>query len=125
VGGFSEVDMGALGRSETPEARAEREAIFSAWLAGDRSRAFPGGESFAAVLARVRGAVGSVLDAASGARVAIVTHRVPILAAAALCTTGDVSAAAGACANGSVTTIVREEGDVWRLLAWGVASPLP
>ena len=43
VDGFAEVDMGNLSEPETTRDRAERDAIFSAWLAGDRSRRFPGG----------------------------------------------------------------------------------
>jgi probable phosphoglycerate mutase len=118
--GFGEVDMGALAEAEIAEARAEREAILAAWLAGDRGRPFPGGEDFAAVIRRVGDGLRGVVAASPGARVAIVTHRVPLAAAAALCG----APASGACANGSITTIEREEDDRWRLVAWGDARHL-
>src|SRR5689334_22981383 len=52
VDGFAEVDMGSLSDAETPQGLAQRQAIFEAWLAGDRARGFPGGEDFAAVVRR-------------------------------------------------------------------------
>ena len=88
IEGFAEVDMGAFANPETPEARAERDAIFSAWLTGDRSRPFPGGEDFSAVVRRVREGLRAIFGAAPCARVAIVTHRMPIAAATALCEPG-------------------------------------
>jgi broad specificity phosphatase PhoE len=123
VDGFAEVGLGALTDPDTPEGRAERDAIFSAWLAGDHRRAFPGGEDFAAVTQRVRNGLRAVCQAAPGARVALVTHRMPIAAAAALCAPGGMAGAPGACPNGSITTL-RPEGDGWRLLAWGDARHL-
>src|SRR5512144_1828975 len=38
VPGFAEVNMGQLSDPGSPAGRAERDALFSAWLAGDRSR---------------------------------------------------------------------------------------
>ncbi len=122
VGGFAEVDMGALSDPDTPAGRAEREAIFSAWLAGDRSRAFPGGEDFAAVVRRVREGLLAVSGQAPGGRV-VVTHRMAIAAAAALCAPGGASVAPGGCPNGSITTLLAEDGDGWCLVAWGDAPP--
>ncbi len=118
VAGFAEVAMGALTDPGTPEGRAERDAIFSAWLAGDFRRGFPGGEDFEAVTRRVREGLRAVARDRPGARIAIVTHRMPIAAAAALA--GQV-APPGACANGSITTL-REEAGGWRLVAWGEAG---
>lgn len=122
VDGFGEVDMGALSDAGAGEGRAEREAIFSAWLAGDRSRAFPGGEDFAAVTRRVRDGLAAILGANPGRRVALVTHRMPIAAAAEICE-GEGSAPRGACPNASITT-VREEGGRLRLVIWGDARHL-
>jgi broad specificity phosphatase PhoE len=48
-----------------------------------------------------------------GGRLAIVTHRMPIAAAAAL---AGRAGPAGACANGSITTL-RQEGDGWSVVA--------
>ncbi len=124
IEGFAEVDMGALANPETPEARAERDAIFSAWLAGDRSRPFPGGEDFSAVVRRVRDGLRAIFGAAPCARVAIVTHRMPIAAATALCEPGGAPGTPGSCPNGSITTLLSKGGDRWRLLAWGDARHL-
>lgn len=121
VEGFAEVDMGALSDSEAPEDRAERQAIFSAWLAGDRVRAFPGGEDFAAVVRRVRDGLRMIAAASPGRRIALVTHRVPIAAAAALSEEGGAAVPAGGCPNGSITTLESEDGERWRLVAWGEA----
>jgi ribonuclease H / adenosylcobalamin/alpha-ribazole phosphatase len=117
---LGEVDMGALADAATAEGRAERDAIFQAWLAGDRSRAFPGGEDFPAVLRRVREGLRAILAEAPAARVAVVTHRMAIAAAAELAG----SEARGACPNGAITTIVPEDGDRLRLEAWGDARHL-
>jgi broad specificity phosphatase PhoE len=124
VEGFAEVDMGSLSDPETAEGRAEREAIFSAWLAGDRSRAFPGGEDFAAVVRRVGEGLRALAASSPGPRIALVTHRMPIAAAAALCEAGGAPAPSGGCANGSVTTLESEDGARWRLVAWGDAKHL-
>ncbi len=122
--GFTEVDMGSLGDPETPGSRSERDAIFSAWLAGDRSRAFPGGEDFPAVVRRVRDGLRAIVAAAPGARVAVVTHRIAIAAAAALCAPGGAAVPPGACPNGAITTIESQDGDRFRLVAWGDARHL-
>ncbi len=118
--GFAEVGMGALADPDSPEGRAARDAIFSAWLAGDFRRGFPGGEDFDAVVRRVREGLGAVSRDLPGRRVAIVTHRMPIAAAAALAGQGRPP---GACANGSITTL-RQEGDGWVLATWGDARHL-
>jgi broad specificity phosphatase PhoE len=55
--------------------------------------------------------------------VALVTHRMPIAAAAALCGPGGPAGAPGACPNGSITTL-RREGEGWRMVAWGEARHL-
>ncbi len=124
VQGFAEVDMGALSDAETPDGRAERESIFEAWLAGDRRRAFPGGEDFEAVVRRVREGLRALAAASPGARIVLVTHRMPIAAAAAMCEAGGATASAGGCANGSITAIESEDGERWRLVAWGDARHL-
>ena len=121
VEGFAEVDMGALSDSGTPEDLAERQAIFSAWLAGDRARTFPGGEDFAAVVRRVREGLRLLAAASPGRRIALVTHRMPIAAAAALSEKGGAAVPAGGCPNGSITTLESEDGERWRLVAWGEA----
>ena len=121
VEGFAEVDMGALSDSEAPEDRAERQAIFSAWLAGDRARAFPGGEDFSAVVSRVREGLRMLAAASPGRRIVLVTHRMPIAAAAALSEKGGAALPVGGCPNGSITTLESEDGERWRLVAWGEA----
>jgi len=118
--GLAEVGMGALSDPDSPEGRAERDAIFSAWLAGDRRRGFPGGETFAAVTGRVREALLAAARGRPGARVAMVTHRVPIAAAAAL---AGHAGAPGGCPNGSITEL-RQDGERWTLVAYGEARHL-
>ncbi len=121
LAGVAEVGMGALTDPETPEGRAERDAIFSAWLAGDFRRGFPGGERFEDVTRRVREALAAVARDHPGRRVAIVTHRMPIAAAAAL---AGQPTPPGGCPNGSVTTL-RQDGDGWTVVAWGDAPSPP
>ncbi len=117
---FGEVGMGVLTDPGSPQERAERDAIFSAWLAGEFRRGFPGGEDFDAVTRRVREGLRAVTRDRRDDRLVIVTHRMPIAAAAAL---AGHARAAGACANGSITTL-RQEDDRWTLLAWGDAQHL-
>jgi broad specificity phosphatase PhoE len=119
VEGFAEVDMGVLADPRTAEGRAEREAIFNGWLSGDRDRAFPGGEDFPAVVRRVEAGLRAIGAAHPGGRVALVTHRMPIAAAAALAGLP----AAGSCANCSITTL-EQDGDRWCVLAYGDARHL-
>ncbi len=120
LAGVAEVGMGSLTDPDSPAGRAERDAIFSAWLAGDFRRGFPGGEDFEAVKRRVREALRAVSTDLPGRRVAIVTHRMPLAAAAAL---AGQARPPGACANGSITTL-RQEGEEWTLVAWGDARHL-
>jgi broad specificity phosphatase PhoE len=120
LAGFAEVGMGMLTDPESPEGRAERDAIFSAWLAGDFRRGFPGGEGFADVVRRVHEALGAASRDPRHGRIAIVTHRMPIAAAAALA--GEPTPPGG-CRNGSVTTL-RQEGDGWTLAAPPGAQPV-
>lgn len=124
VDGFHEVDMGILAEPRTEEDRAQRKAIFSSWLAGDYSRGFPGGEDFAAVVQRVRGALRGVVSARPGSRIAVVTHRMPIAAAAIVAQPGETSLVPGACANGSITTLASDGGEALRLLDWADARHL-
>jgi broad specificity phosphatase PhoE len=122
--GFGEVDMGALADPETAEGRAEREALFAAWLAGDRRRAFPGGEDFASVTRRVRDGLASVAGASSGGPVAVVTHRMALVAAAELCAPPGAPLDGGGCPNGSITTLESDRSGGWRLVAWADAGHL-
>ncbi len=117
VAGLGEVDMGSLSNAATASERAEREAIFSAWLAGDRRRAFPEGEDFGAVLRRVSAAL--ELACARGGAVAVVTHRMAIAAALSLCVPPDLARPAGPCPNGSITTIRRDDEGHWTHVAPG------
>jgi ribonuclease H / adenosylcobalamin/alpha-ribazole phosphatase len=124
VDGVHEVDMGALSGADAGAGRAEREAIFSAWLAGDRSRSFPGGEDFAAVARRVAARLAAIARDAPGARVAIVTHRMPIAAAASLCAPAAAAVPPGGCANGSITVVEADAGGALRLVVYGDARHL-
>ena len=117
VAALGEVDMGALSDTVEEAGRTEREAIFSAWLAGNRSRSFPGGEAFADVVRRVEGALRAVARAAAGMHVGVVTHRMPIAAAAEICHRDGTAPAPGHCANGSIT-VLREEDGRFQLVSW-------
>ncbi|MFL5291353.1 MAG: histidine phosphatase family protein, partial [Myxococcales bacterium] len=119
VEGFAEVDMGVLAEPRTPEDREEREAIFDGWLSGNRARAFPGGEDFPAVMRRVEAGLRVIGAAHPGGRIALVTHRMPIAAAAALAG----APGAGSCANCSITTL-EHDGDRWCVVAFGDARHL-
>lgn len=114
--GFHEVDMGRLSRPESAADRAERDALFAAWLAGDRGRGFPGGEDFPAVVRRVEAGLAALAAAtAGGGRLAVVSHRIAIAAAVALGAPGGDPP--GACAYCSVTTLRRDGDGPWRLEA--------
>lgn len=123
--GFHEVDMGALADAATPADRAEREAIFSAWLSGDFRRRFPGGEDFDAVMRRVEAALRSVFPTSAAPRgVVVVSHRMAIAAAASLANGTGRAALPGRCPNGAVTTLREREGGGWELVAWADARHL-
>lgn len=123
--GFREVDMGALADAESSEGRAERDAIFTAWLSGDHRRAFPGGEDFGAVMRRVEAALRTICSASPAPRdVVVVSHRMAIAAAAALALGTGRAALPGRCANGSVTTLRARDGGGWELVAWADARHL-
>src|SRR6266568_905550 len=97
VEGFDEVDMGTLSDSETSEDRA-------------------------AVVRRVREGLRVLATASPGRRIALITHRIPIAAAAALSEKGGAAVPAGGCPNGSITTLESRDGERWRLVAWGEVS---
>jgi broad specificity phosphatase PhoE len=124
VHGLQEVDMGSLAAADAGAGRAEREAIFAAWLAGDRRRRFPGGEDFSAVARRVSERLRAVAREAPGARVALVTHRMPIAAAASLCAAGGGAVPPGGCANGSITVVEVDGAGGFRLVTYGDARHL-
>jgi len=124
VDGLTEVDMGSLSDPRTPEERALRDAILAGWLVDDRGRSFPAGEDWVGVVRRVEEELRGVMERWPGRDVAIVTHRVALAAAASLCTGVAASLARGACANGSITTLVREDAAIWTLERWGDATHL-
>jgi broad specificity phosphatase PhoE len=71
------------------------------------------------VVRRVREGLRTLAAAAAGGHIALVTHRMPIAAAAALSEAGSVAVPAGGCPNGSITTLESGDGERWRLVAWG------
>ena len=69
-----ELDVGDLeGRSDERAWELYLEVAY-AWQAGDHDRAYPGGENFRQVLARLRAALTRALDHPPGSRVLIVAH---------------------------------------------------
>jgi probable phosphoglycerate mutase len=124
VDGFQEVDMGDLSDPRTDDERAARKAIFGAWLAGDYRRPFPGGEDFAAIVRRVRRALAALAVERPRSRVAIVTHRMPIAAAAIAVQPEGATLVPGACANGSITALAPDARGELRLATWADARHL-
>jgi broad specificity phosphatase PhoE len=69
-----ELDVGDLeGRSDEQAWKLFLEVAY-AWQAGDQDRAFPGGEDFSTVLARLTTALTRALDHPPGSRVLFVAH---------------------------------------------------
>ena len=72
--GLRELDVGDLeGRSDEQAWELYLEVAY-AWQAGDHDRAYPGGEDFRHVLARLRAALTRALDHPPGSRVLMVAH---------------------------------------------------
>ena len=69
-----ELDVGDLeGRSDEQAWKLYLDVAY-AWQAGEHDRAYPGGEDFHRVIARLRSALGHALDHPPGSRVLMVAH---------------------------------------------------
>lgn len=75
---LAECDFGEWEGSTFAEVRAAHPEALATWAAGTPDVAPPGGESFAAVSARVARARDAVLDARAGSIVVVVSHVTPI-----------------------------------------------
>ncbi len=72
---FREVAVGDLeGQPPTKAAWAEHDAIIGAWVAGDGSVRFPGGENFLELTARVREGYKTILEGRDGETLVLVAH---------------------------------------------------
>jgi 2,3-bisphosphoglycerate-dependent phosphoglycerate mutase len=72
---FREINVGLLeGQPPTDEAWAQHDRIGEAWRLGHHATAFPGGENYTALLARMRQGLLEVLSGREGQQVAVVGH---------------------------------------------------
>ncbi|MCW2934963.1 MAG: fructose-2,6-bisphosphatase [Actinomycetia bacterium] len=115
-----ELDVGDL------EGRSDEQAwelfldVYYAWHAGDYDRAFPGGEDFHHVLARLTAALTRALDHPPGSRVLVVAHDGLIRAALpALCPgTAPPLTSLPKCGIARVSARTTPGGPEFALLAW-------
>jgi broad specificity phosphatase PhoE len=75
-----ELDVGRLDGRGDPEAWEAYHAVLAAWRAGDHAAAFPGGESYSMLVARLRGALQRIAAGADGP-VLVVGHGAGLRAA--------------------------------------------
>ncbi|HOG46269.1 MAG TPA: histidine phosphatase family protein [Anaerolineae bacterium] len=75
VEGFREIDVGEMERQPaTAEAWAYHNEVLGSWLSGDVERAFPGGDSFVTLCARMRAGLEEALRGRRGQNIVIVGH---------------------------------------------------
>jgi probable phosphoglycerate mutase len=115
-----ELDVGDLeGRNDVQAWELYLEVAY-AWQAGDHDRAYPGGENFRQVLARLRAALARALDHPPGSRVLVVAHDGLIrVALPALCP-GTPPPATGLpkCGIAKLSINAAPEGIACTLLSW-------
>jgi broad specificity phosphatase PhoE len=72
---FRETNVGTL-EDQPPTAAAweQHDSVLASWSSGQREVAFPGGEDYHSLLARMRAGMATVLAGRDGARVVIVGH---------------------------------------------------
>jgi broad specificity phosphatase PhoE len=118
--GLRELDVGDLeGRSDEQAWELYLEVAY-AWQAGDHDRAYPGGEDFRQVLARLRAALTRALDHPPGSRVLIVAHDGLIRAALPALCPGTPPPATGLpkCGIAKLSIHAAPEGIACTLLSW-------
>jgi probable phosphoglycerate mutase len=74
VDGLRELDVGDLEGRRDEQAWATYVEVCYAWLAGDHDQAYPGGENYHQLTARLAAAFGRALDHPPGSRVFMVAH---------------------------------------------------
>ncbi len=127
--GFREMNVGILEDVPPTDAVwAYHDRIVTGWLAGARTVAFPGGEDFVTLIARVRAALEDVLAGKDGRRIAVVAHGGVILAVRhGLCVDPNGLAIPGPLGNCGITEVAftREAGAlVGRLQGWNDCAHL-
>lgn len=115
-----ELDVGDLeGRSDAQAWELFLDVAY-AWHAGDHDRAYPGGEDFRQVLARLRAALTRALDHPPGSRVLVVAHDGLIRAALpALCPgTAPPATSLPKCGIAELSVRRTPDGPEFALLGW-------
>jgi broad specificity phosphatase PhoE len=115
-----ELDVGDLEGRRDAQAWEEYLGVAYAWQAGDHDRAYPGGEDFHQVLARLRAALTRALDHPPGSRVLVVAHDGILRAALPALCPGTPPPATGLPQCGIARFSVRQTpgGPEITLLAW-------
>lgn len=72
VGGLQEYEVGELDGAPYADPRAQ--AVFAAWLAGDLTAGFPGGETGQHIVERLRDATQDIAAAHPAERVVVISH---------------------------------------------------
>jgi 2,3-bisphosphoglycerate-dependent phosphoglycerate mutase len=124
AGDLRELDAGDLTTLPHPEGLAAVDDVFERWLHGDLGAACPGGETGAALVSRVRGALEALADRFRGETVAVVSHGGAMtLALPVICGQSARELSAHPLANADVVEL-EGDADGWRLLDWpGGATP--
>jgi broad specificity phosphatase PhoE len=130
IEGFREINVGELEvRPPTDANWALHDAVQAAWRAGRHEEAFPGGENYIALLARMRAGLDEALRGRDGQRIVIVGHGGIVTATIAdLCAGMRADDAfAAPTPNCAITTVEVERRDgrlVGRLVEWASCAHL-
>lgn len=127
---FRELNVGVL--EDLPPTRenwAVHDRVVAAWRVGRLEEAFPGGENYLMVLARMRDGMRLALDGREGQRIAIVGHGGIFTATVgALCPDMPLETIIGTPLHNCSITVLEveraEQGMVARLLTWGSVEHL-
>ena len=120
-----ELDVGDLEGRSDEQAWALYLEVAHAWLAGDHGRAYPGGEDFHRLLARLRAALTRALDHPPGSRVLVVAHDGLIRAALPALCPGAAAPATGLpqCGVARLSARSTPHGPEFALLGWPAPEP--
>jgi broad specificity phosphatase PhoE len=121
--GLRELDVGDLEGRADEQAWATYLEVAYAWLAGDHDRAYPGGEDYHQVTARVTAALRSTLEHPAGSRVLMVAHDGLIRVAIPAICPGEPPPATGLPQCGIAELAIQPHGAqiTATLISWGKA----
>jgi broad specificity phosphatase PhoE len=119
--GLRELDVGDLEGRADEQAWAAFLQVAYAWQAGDHDRAFPGGEDYHQVAARVTAALRSALEHPPGSRVLMVAHDGLIRVAIPAICPGEPPPPAGLpkCGIAELEIHAHGTGITGKLISWG------